>query len=142
MSAKSENVTIDWTIEHRRYETEMHGLVRALCWRLYKKAKRPNLLRNSLNVIIHEYLSASPKEVPGEGLPDAHRRRVGDSRSRASRGLSRSNVSLAACSRSTGRLSVGSDAGSRSAMVVPRAVASRSSRSNLQAAPPLSSRRM
>lgn len=41
MADKNENVTLDWNVEHARWEKEMRGLVRALGWKALKRVRRP-----------------------------------------------------------------------------------------------------
>ena len=44
----NEIVSLDWDVEHKRFEREMFGLVRALGFKAYKRAKRPKVCWNDM----------------------------------------------------------------------------------------------
>jgi len=43
-----ETITPDWNHEHKRFEAELMGLVRALGWKYLKKARRPRAAWNDM----------------------------------------------------------------------------------------------
>ena len=48
MTDTNETVTLDWNVEHKRFEAELLGLVRALGWKYLKRAKRPKACWNDM----------------------------------------------------------------------------------------------
>src|SRR4051794_23217716 len=48
MPDTNEIVTLNWGVEHARFEKELLGLVRALAWRYLKRAKRPKVCWNDM----------------------------------------------------------------------------------------------
>jgi hypothetical protein len=48
MSDKTGTATLDWNVEHARFEKEMFGLVRAIGFKAYKRMKRPKACWNDM----------------------------------------------------------------------------------------------
>ncbi len=48
MTSTNETGNLDWNVEHGRFEREMFGLVRALGFKAYKRARRPKVCWNDM----------------------------------------------------------------------------------------------